>query len=119
MDLIGIPWIFISMLFLRGSLIYCKHVHIFCGSVYDKLRPIVTLVYLVHHIFLKQIVNLTYKLDMRECLYTLYLFDSIFQTMDITNIIKVAIAILTRTGVIKYFKNNIFFGLYSFFLFKV
>ena len=56
---------------------------------------------------------------MRECLYTLYLFDSIFQTMDITNIIKVAIAILARTGVIKYFKNNIFFGLYSFFLFKV
>lgn len=52
---------------------------------------------------------------MRECLYTLYLFDSIFQTMDITNIIKVAIAILARTGVIKYFKNNIFFGLYSFF----
>ena len=72
-----------------------------------------TLVYLVYYILIKIIVNLTYKRDMREYLYTLYLFGSVFQTMDITSIIKVAIDILARAGVIRYFKNNDYFGLYS------
>jgi hypothetical protein len=32
--------------------------------------------------------------------------------MDMTNIIEVATATLARTGVVRYFKKNDFFGLY-------
>jgi hypothetical protein len=53
MDLSGIPRIFIYLLFMRGSLTcYITRPH-FCGCVCDMLKPMVTWVQLVYHIFFK------------------------------------------------------------------
>ena len=48
MNLSGIPWLFIYLLLLRGSLIYCTTYSHFCGCVCNISKPMVTWVHLVY-----------------------------------------------------------------------
>jgi hypothetical protein len=111
----GVPWYI------------AQHVHIFCGCVCDISRTMVTWVHLIYHIFLNTKANSTHKGDMMKCLYTSYSFWGkpslessvwrslyacyihdlvfiwqcrVFETMDMTNIIEVATAVVARTRVV-------------------
>ena len=50
-DLSGIRWIFIYLLFMGGSLTCIITRPYFCGCVCDMLKPMVTWVQLVYHFF--------------------------------------------------------------------
>ena len=123
------------LIIIEGCFWYiAQHVHIFCGCVCDISRPMVIWVHLVYHIFFKTKVISTHNWDMMERLYILYSFWEklylesfvwenfyvcyihdllfiwqwrVFETMDMTNIIKVATAALARTWVVRYFKKMI------------
>jgi hypothetical protein len=123
MDLFGIPWPFIYLLFLRDSLIYCTaHSHF----LWLRLRHIKAhgdldapkLSYLkknkielntqvrydeifVHFVFvLREAFSWIFCLEKFVCVQC-----PVFKTIDMTNIIEVATAALARIGVVRYVKK--------------
>ena len=88
MDLFGIPWIFIYLLLLRGSLTcYITRSH-FCGCVYNMLKPMVTWEQLIYHIFFKTkeysvefIQCFSFFLVFRLCVCVLFVYNN--QCVDI------------------------------------
>ena len=128
-----IPWLFIYLLFLRGSLIYCT------------ARPHLLWLRLWHikahgdlgapNLSYFKKMNSTHKWDVMECWYTLYSFWGkpsleslvwrslyvcyihdlvfiwqcrVFETMNMTHIIEVDTAALARTWVVRYLKKMIY-----------